>query len=65
MMARLDRCIAGAERHVEEQEARIRQAALAGCNTAEDEFDLQKMQLLLAILREGRERVAHSSPAPG
>jgi hypothetical protein len=57
-VVRLDRCIANAERHVEEQEARLREAALGGRSTALDEFDLQKMQLLLAILREGRQRVA-------
>ena len=57
-VARIDRCIEGARRHADEQEARIRAAALAGCNTALDEFDLQKTHLLLAILREGRERVA-------
>ena len=56
-MARFERCIAGAERHIEEQESRIREAALAGCNTAVDDFNLQKMHLLLAILREGRDRV--------
>ncbi len=61
---RLERCIAGAERHVEEQEARIREAALAGRNTAVDDFNLQKMELLLAILREGRERVALHARSP-
>src|SRR5262245_60263206 len=55
---RLERCITNAERRVEEQELRLRQAMLAGHNTAVDEFALQKMQLLLAILREGRERMA-------
>jgi hypothetical protein len=53
---RLERCIANAERHVAEWEARLRQATLDGHNTAVAEFDLQKLQLLLAILREGRER---------
>jgi hypothetical protein len=57
-IARLERCIANAERHLEEQESRLRQAMLEGGNTAVHEFDLQKMQLLLAILREGRDRVA-------
>jgi hypothetical protein len=61
---RLERCIAGAEQQVETQEARIRASALAGRNTAIDEFDLQKMQLLLAILREGRERVVRQLDAP-
>jgi hypothetical protein len=55
---RLERCIAGAERHLERQEARVREAALAGRRTAVDDFNLQKMELLLALLREGRARVA-------
>jgi len=63
-MIRLERCIANAEQHLEEQEARIREAALAGRNTAVDDFNLKKMHLLLAILREGRERVAQSLRRP-
>ena len=55
-MERIDRGIEEAEGRVEEQEQRIQEAALAGRHTAQDQFDLQKMQLLLAILREGRER---------
>jgi hypothetical protein len=57
---RLERCIAGAERHLEEQAARVREAALAGFSTAVADFNLQKMELLLALLREGRERVAQN-----
>lgn len=56
-LIRLDRCLANVERHVEEQEAHIRQEALFGVNTAADEFDLQKTRLLLAILRESRARI--------
>jgi hypothetical protein len=55
---RLERCIAGAERHLEQQEARVREAVLAGRRTAVDDFNLKKMELLLALLREGRERIA-------
>lgn len=64
-VVRLERCIASAERRVEEQESRLRQAALDGRSTAVHEFDLQKMQLLLAILREGRERVAQQLDPTG
>jgi hypothetical protein len=62
---RLERCIAGAERHLEEQEARVREAALSGRNTAVDDFNVQKTELLLAILREGRERVVRQLDTPG
>ena len=47
-----------AERQVEEQEKRIGQVAQGGGDAAKEIFELQKMQLLLAILREGRERLA-------
>jgi hypothetical protein len=60
-LMRLDRCLASVERHVEDQEARIRLGALSGFNTAGNEFDLQKTHLLLAILRESRDRVAENS----
>jgi hypothetical protein len=63
-MIRLERCITNAEQHLEEQEARIREAARTGRNTAVDDFNLKKMRLLLAILREGRERVAQSLRRP-
>lgn len=56
-LARVERGIEEAEQRLEEQERRIRQAALASRNTAQDRFDLQKMQLLLALLREGRARL--------
>ena len=60
---RIDRGIEEAEGRVEEQKQRIREAALAGCNTAQDRFDLEKMQLLLAILREGRARLLERASA--
>jgi hypothetical protein len=54
---RLDRTIREAERWLEEQEALIGQAVLAGRDAGHEALDLQKMQLLVAILREGRERI--------
>jgi hypothetical protein len=58
---RLELTIAAAERHIELQEQRIRQATLAGRVTPQDGFELQKLQLLIAILREGRERLLERS----
>ena len=45
------------DRHIALQEQRTKEATLAGRNTAQDGFELQKLQLLIAILREGRERL--------
>ncbi len=56
-LERLDRTISGAERHAEAQQRLIVEAALAGRTTAHASFELQKMQLLIAILREGRARL--------
>jgi hypothetical protein len=56
-LERLGRVIGEAERHVEAQEALVAQAALAGRDAALEDFELRKMQLLVAILREGRERL--------
>jgi hypothetical protein len=56
-LERIDKAISEAERHVDAQEALIVEAAQAGQNSALDIFELQKMQLLVAILREGRERL--------
>lgn len=61
---RIEQTIAAAERHIDLQEQRIKEATLACRNTAQDGFELQKLQLLIAILREGRERLLESS-APG
>lgn len=58
---RLELTIAAAERHIELQEQRIREATLAGRTTPQDGFELQKLQLLIAILREGRERLLDRS----
>jgi Na+-transporting NADH:ubiquinone oxidoreductase subunit NqrA len=61
-MERLDRTIEEAEMRLDEQETLIGQAALAGRDTAQDSFELHKMQLLVAILREGRERLLERLP---
>ena len=58
---RIEQTIAAAERHIELQEQRIQEAMLAGRSTAQDGFELQKLQLLIAILREGRERLLERS----
>jgi hypothetical protein len=58
---RIEQTIAAADRHIELQEQRIKEATLAGRNTAQDGFELQKLQLLIAILREGRERLLERS----
>ena len=55
-IARLERYIASAERQIETKELRLRQAAIEGRSAENDEFDLQRMQLLLTILHEGRDR---------
>jgi hypothetical protein len=56
-LERVDQAIEEAERQVEEQETRIRLVAQGGRDAAREIFELQKMQLLVAILREGRERL--------
>ena len=56
-LERVDQAIEAAERQVEEQEKRIGQVAQGGRDAAHEIFELQKMQLLVAILREGRERL--------
>ena len=58
---RIEQTIAAAERHSELQEKRIKEATLAGQSTTQDGFELQKLQLLIAILREGRERLLERS----
>ena len=55
---RLDRLIREAETRLDEQEAYVREASLAKCNTAVATFELQKMHLLVALLREGRQRIS-------
>lgn len=62
-MERFDRCIAEAEGRIEAQEQRIAEATLAGRSAAEETFELQKLQLVLAILLEARERMYGRRPA--
>ena len=58
---RFDRLIDAAETQLAEQEAYVREVALVSGNTAVASFELQKMHLLIALLREGRERLAESA----
>lgn len=60
-LERLDQTITAAERHVEAQQRSIAEATLAGRNSAQQSFELQKLELLIAILREGRERLLERS----
>jgi hypothetical protein len=55
-LERIDRLIEVAESRLEEQEAHVREVALV--STAVASFELQKMHLLIALLREGRQRLA-------
>jgi hypothetical protein len=55
---RYDRLIEAAETRLAEQEAYVREAALVSGSTAVASFMLQKMLLLSALLREGRQRLA-------
>ena len=55
---RLDRLIRDAEKWREDQEAYVREVALVSGNTAPASFELQRVQLLIALLREGRERMS-------
>jgi hypothetical protein len=57
-LGRVDQAIEEAERQVEAQELLIGEAARGGGDPAPEIFELQKMQLVVAILREGRERLA-------
>jgi hypothetical protein len=58
---RLDQLIREVENNLEEQETYVREASLVSGSTAAAAFELQKMQLLIALLREGRERLADGS----
>ena len=55
---RYDRLIEMAETRLAEQEAYVRGVALISGSTAVASFELQKMHLLIALLREGRRRLA-------
>ena len=55
---RLDRLIRAAETRLDEQEAQVREASLVSGTTAVASFELQKMHLLVALLRENRARLS-------
>ena len=55
----LDRLIEIAETRLAEQEAYVRGVPLVSGSTAVASFELQKMHLLIVLLREGRERLAN------
>jgi hypothetical protein len=56
---RLDRLLAEAEKRVAEQEAYVREVSQVSGNTAIATFEVQRMHLLIALLREGRERLSN------
>jgi hypothetical protein len=58
---RLDRLIREAETRLEEQEAYVREVSLVSGSTAVASFELEKMHLLVALLREGRKRLSDDS----
>ena len=61
---RLEQTLEECERRLEAQATLIEEAALAGRDTTQDAFDLQKMQLVVVILREGRERLLERPQQP-
>jgi hypothetical protein len=62
-MQHYDRCIGEAESRIDAQERLIRESGLVGRSTTQESFELQKMQLLLSILREARERLFGPLPS--
>jgi len=54
---RLDRLIELAEARLVEQESYMREVGLVSGSTAVASFELQRLHLLVALLREGRERL--------
>ena len=58
---RLDQLIREAETRLEEHEAYVREIALVNGASAVASFELNKMQLLVALLREGRDRLSEAS----
>ena len=60
---RLDRLISEVETRLEDQEAYVREVSLVSGSTAVASFELQKLHLLIAILREGRERLSDGDRA--
>ena len=60
---RLDRLIAEVETRLEDQEAYVREVTLVADSSAVPSFELQKLQLLAALLREGRKRLSDAACA--
>lgn len=57
-MERFDQLIQEAETRLLEREAYVREASLVSGDTAVASFELEKMRLLIALLYEGRQRLA-------
>jgi len=60
-LERLDHLIEMVQRRLVEQEAAVREASLTSGSTAVASFELEKMHLLVALLREGRDRLASAA----
>jgi hypothetical protein len=63
-LQRLDQLIEAVERRIAAHEASMRETSLVNGSNALVAFELEKMHLLVALLREGRERLASASGAP-
>ena len=62
-LQRLDHLIEAVERRIAAHEASVRETSLVNGSNALVSFELEKMHLLLALLREGRERLASAAGA--
>jgi hypothetical protein len=60
---RFDRLILAVEALLHEREAQLREVGLASGKSAVAAFELKKMHLLLALLREVRQRAGGSLPS--
>jgi hypothetical protein len=58
---RYDHVIAEAETRIEEQRQLIRESTLVGREITDESFDLEKMELLVTILREARSRAVRGA----
>jgi len=56
-LERFDQLIIEAETRLQDQEDYVREVSLVSGSTAVASFELQKLQLLVALLREGRTRL--------
>ena len=62
-LLRLDQLIEAVEHRILAQEADVRETSLVDGSDTLAAFELEKMHLLLALLREGRERLAGAGSA--